>query len=169
MKFHCLRCGNKLSKHSNKEFVCSKCTYTHYVNPFPTTSVIIENKNKEIMLVKRKFPPKKGYWDLPGGFIDLNESGEECTRREIKEELGINLKEVFYIGSYPDKYFFQGVNWDTLALSYFTKMPPQNITVSDDISGYQFFKISEIPFNKLAFENLGKTIKDYLKIKKSIQ
>src|SRR3990167_5169640 len=105
MKFHCLRCGNKLEKKSSRESSCPKCGYAHYVNPYPTTSVIIENENGEIMLVKRKYNPKKGYWDLPGGFVDLNESGEECSRREIIEELGIKLKKLIYLGSYPDKYF----------------------------------------------------------------
>ena len=169
MKYHCFRCGNKLKKYSRREFTCPKCGYTHYLNPFPTTSVLIENDNNEIMLVKRKFPPKKDYWDLPGGFVDIKESGEECSRREIKEELGINLKELVYLGSYPDKYLFQGINSDTFTLWYVAKMPNEKIKVSDDISGYKFFKQEDIPFNKLAFVNLGKAINLYFKNKKSLK
>jgi len=166
MKFHCLRCGSKLRKYSHREFICPKCRYTHYVNPYPTTSVIVENEKGEIMLVKRKYNPKKGYWDLPGGFVDLGESGEECSRREIKEELGINLKELIYLGSYPDKYFFQKINENTFTLWYMAKMPKEKIKVSDDISGYKFFKPKSIPYNRLAFVNLGKAIDAYLKFKK---
>jgi len=158
-----------LKKYSHREFSCPKCEYTHYVNPFPTTSVIIVNDNNEIMLVKRKFPPKKGFWDLPGGFIDIKESGEECSIREIKEELGINLKNLAYIGSYPDKYFFQSLNWDTFTLWYVAKMSKEKIKVSDDISGYKFFKPKNIPFNKLAFVNLEKAIDAYVKFKKSFK
>ncbi|MFH1827556.1 MAG: NUDIX domain-containing protein [bacterium] len=169
MKFYCLKCGQVLTKKQSNLYKCTFCKYTHYMNPYTTTSIIIINKKEEIMLVKRKFPPKKGFWDLPGGFVNIKESAEACSRREIKEELGINLKKLVYVGSYPDKYFFQKVNWDTLTLWYVAEMPNEKIKVSDDISGYKFFSSESIPFNKLAFINLEKAIKAYLKLTSSLK
>lgn len=164
MKFHCLRCGNTLTKKRYNLFTCSKCKYEHFINPYPTTSVIIINEKDELMLVKRKYAPKKGYWDLPGGFVDTGETGEEGAKREIKEELGITLNEIFYLGALPDKYFFQGVNLDTITMSYYSKISEFKIVVSDDITGFKFFKKDDIPYNKLAFKNLSVSIKKYLSL-----
>lgn len=169
MRFHCFRCGNKLTKKRYNLYECPKCSYDHFINPYPTTSVIIINQKEELMLVKRKYPPRKGYWDLPGGFIDIKETGEEGVKREIKEELGIQLDKVFYIGSYPDKYFFQGFNMDTITLSFYSKISNQEIKVSDDITGFSFFNKNKIPYNKLAFKNLSISIKEYLKIKRLLK
>lgn len=164
MKFHCLRCGNTLSKIRHNLLTCPKCKYEHFINPYPTTSVIIINEKDELMLVKRKYPPKKGYWDLPGGFVDIGETGEDGARREIKEELGITLNDLFYLGALPDKYLFQGINLDTLTLSYYSKITHSEIKVSDDINGYKFFNKKDIPYNELAFKNLSISIKKYLSI-----
>ena len=167
MAFYCLRCGNKLNEKVNNYNDCKNCGFRQYINPVQSNSVIIENNKKEILLVKRKFDPKKDYWDLPGGFITIKENLEESTRREIKEELGINLGELYYLGSFPDKYLFQKINWDIIAFSFYTKMPKQKIKISDDISGYKFFAKKNIPYKRLGFKGLKLAINKYLKIKKS--
>lgn len=168
MKYHCFRCGNILTKRKHNLYKCKVCNYEHFVDPYPTTSVIIINEKDEIMLVKRKFPPKKGFWDLPGGFVDIGETGEDGARREIKEELGLTLNEIYYLGALPDKYLFQGINLDTLTLSYYSKITNAVIKISDDITGYKFFNEKDIPYNKLAFKNLSVSIKKYLGIKRNM-
>ncbi len=47
-------------------------------------------KNNKILLLKRKNRPYKGYWGMPGGKLHLEESIEECTVREVKEETGLD-------------------------------------------------------------------------------
>ncbi len=49
-------------------------------------------KNNKILLLKRKNRPYKGYWGMPGGKLHLEESIEECTIREVKEETGLDCK-----------------------------------------------------------------------------
>ena len=130
MILHCFRCGGVLSKKSLEYFDCKKCKYRHYMNPVPSNSLILENEKGEILLVKRKFNPKKNFWDLPGGFIKLKETLEESVKREVKEELGINVKKMTYLGSYTDKYLYQGIKWNIIAFSFYTKMPKQKIKKS---------------------------------------
>jgi len=164
MTLYCLRCGNKLNNQEKNYNDCENCGFRQYLNPVPTNSVIIENEKEEILLVKRKFDPKKNFWDLPGGFVMINENIEESTRREIREELGINLGKLHYLGSYSDKYLFQKINWDILAFSFYARMPKQKITISDDISGYKFFPKKNIPYKKLGFDGLRIAISEYLKL-----
>ncbi|NOZ30825.1 MAG: NUDIX domain-containing protein, partial [Crenarchaeota archaeon] len=46
-------------------------------------------RDGKILLVKRKYPPGKGRWSIPGGHVEVNESILEAARRELLEETGI--------------------------------------------------------------------------------
>jgi len=48
-------------------------------------------RNSSVLLVKREQEPAKGLWSFPGGLVDLGETAEEATRREAKEETGIDI------------------------------------------------------------------------------
>jgi ADP-ribose pyrophosphatase YjhB (NUDIX family) len=71
-----------------------------YKNPFPTVDIIIELKEKGIVLIQRKNPPLG--WALPGGFIDYGESAEEAAVREAKEETGLDVELRGLVGVYSD-------------------------------------------------------------------
>ncbi len=62
----CPRCGVSLNKQESYLLICPSCAHHLYINPLPTNTVIITNGKEEILLVKRKFPPMEGTWDLPG-------------------------------------------------------------------------------------------------------
>ncbi len=70
-----------------------------------TADIIIEFEDDSIVLVKRKYEPFKGFWALPGGIMDGNETIEETAVREAKEETGLDVQLVQIIGVYskPDR------------------------------------------------------------------
>lgn len=162
MYTYCPRCGNKISKKQENLFICNSCGLHIYENPRPTTAVIFEDKEGKVLLVKRNKVPKKGYWDVPGGFIDLEETLEEGVRREIKEELNIKLKEFKYIGSYFGRYLYKGFNYHTLCFAFIAKLPDEKITTSNEISEVRFFPKQKIPLNRIAFIEVKNALKDYL-------
>ncbi|HSV88491.1 MAG TPA: NUDIX hydrolase [Bacteroidales bacterium] len=67
--------------------------YTYpYPRPAVTADAIIYKKNSgiiEVLLIKRAHPPFQDCWALPGGFLDMAETLEECVAREIEEETGL--------------------------------------------------------------------------------
>ena len=72
----CPKCGGKLAtkkQHGRALLICTECNFVFYQNSAPTASAIITNKAGDVLLVKRAIQPKKGYWDLPGGFLDEEE------------------------------------------------------------------------------------------------
>lgn len=160
----CPKCGGETDKKSHNLLICKNCGYNFYLNPAPTNAIILENDKGEILLVKRKFEPKKGYLDLPGGFIEPGESMEESTIREVKEETGLNLKEVHYFNSYPDEYLYQEIYVKTLGLTLTGKIEGSpEITPSDDVEEAKFYKKTEIPLGKIAFQSIKQALIDYLK------
>ena len=111
----------------------------------------------------RSFEPKKGFFDLPGGFVELNESLEESAKRELKEEIGVLVEDLKYIGSYQDKYLYQDINLDSLSAIFTGNVGNQEIKPSDDVSGFKWIDKDKIPYDRIAFESMRSALKDYLK------
>jgi len=165
---YCPTCKEKLKIINQKILDCLACGFHFYLNPVPTVAIILENKNGEILFGKRKFLPKKGFWDLPGGFIDFNEKAEKSIVREVKEELGIDIKKPKFLGTYIGFYPYKGINYQPLCLVFFEKITDEEIKkikAADDVSSVKFFPKNKIPWEKLAFLDIKEALKDYLKVK----
>lgn len=158
----CPNCKSQLNKKDNFIF-CSSCSFYFYHNPSPTNAVIFYNSQNEILLTQRKFSPKKNYWDLPGGFVNLNENIEESIKREIKEELDIdiNLKNLKYLTSTYDQYLFKKINQITLCFIFYYKIKDEEIKkikIKDDVASINFFSKNKIPWEKIAFAGIKKSL-----------
>jgi len=162
----CPKCSGKLIPQKENLLKCENCDFCFYINPVICNAVILENKKREILLVKRKFPPKKGLWDLPGGFIQPDESLEQSIKREVKEELNIDVIMNRFIGVYPDHYLYQNINYPTLCITVSAKMGKGQLVVKDDVSQFRFFGKDVILKQKIAFKGIYLGLKDYLKTRK---
>ena len=72
-----------------------------YKNPKLTVDGIIL-KNQKILLIRRKNPPFKDKWALPGGFVEYDEKVEDAIIREVFEETGLKTKICDFFGVYSD-------------------------------------------------------------------
>lgn len=70
--------------------VCQTCGFIDYANPRIVTGVVA-HRDGQILLCRRAIDPRKGFWTLPAGFLELGESVEEGARREAHEEAGADL------------------------------------------------------------------------------
>ena len=93
----CPVCGSQHFEINNfKSKKCKDCGFTYYLNPSSATVAFILNEKEELLVVRRKNEPAKGTLDLPGGFVDMDETGEEGVAREVKEETGLEVIGVNY-------------------------------------------------------------------------
>ena len=159
---YCPSCRNNLVQiKKGRELSCEKCGFYYYRNAVPTVAVILVNKRKEILLVKRKYQPQKNYWDLPGGFIEDDENFENALVREVREELNIVLDNFDYIGSATDFYPYKGIIYKTIVAVY-SALTEDKIITGDDVADYCFFKKNKFPYQRFAFPGLAKVIEKYL-------
>lgn len=142
----CPKCGSSHFVENNfKSKRCETCGFVYYFNPSSSTIAIIINSNDELLVATRAHDPAKGTFDLPGGFVDMNETGEEAVIREVKEETGLHVSQAKYIFSIPNTYVYSGFEVHTLDLVYLCKVDDmQNIKAEDDVASLQFIKISEL-------------------------
>jgi len=166
MKFkYCPVCCHKIKVIDKKLLKCSFCGFHFYLNPVPTTAIILENKKGEILFSKRKLSPKKNFWDLPGGFIEFGEKAEEAIIREVKEELNLSLKKPKILGTYVGLYSYQKINYQPLCLVFFEKISEKEIKQlkpADDVASFKFFAKDKVPWKRLAFIDIKAALKDYL-------
>lgn len=162
---YCPSCKKEIALENEVRFKCKYCGYLQYISPVPCNSLVISNKNGEILLVERKNEPKAGFWDLPGGFIDIGENIETSVIREAKEEVDLDFQvsDLHYISSIPLRYLYKGVNEYLLNVAYHADFPEgQKVTAGDDAKSAKFFAPEDIPWKDIAFENVTMMLRKYL-------
>ena len=78
-------------------------TFTYeYPRPAVTADcVVIARENEpKVLLIQRGNEPFKGCWAFPGGFMNMDETTEQCAVRELEEETGLKVTEIKQIGAY---------------------------------------------------------------------
>ena len=162
---YCPYCGEKDSFVFNdiKIFKCSKCQRTYFTNPASAVSVIIETPSG-IVFVERKFEPKKGYIDTPGGFCEPYEKAEETAVREILEETSIKLDKINFLISGYNESRYDGVMYITTDIFFYSKLDYiPNASPNDDASRVIFIKREDIDFEKIAFGSSKEALSYYIK------
>jgi ADP-ribose pyrophosphatase YjhB (NUDIX family) len=120
---------------------------------------LIRNSEGKFLFTRRKNEPAAGKLDFPGGFVNIEERGEDAVIREVKEELDLDLTEVRYYTSTPNRYLFGGIVYFTLDLVYICECGDlSGISANDDISGFVFMDINEVEHNDLGLESVKKIV-----------
>ncbi|UCD58228.1 MAG: NUDIX domain-containing protein [Candidatus Hydrogenedentota bacterium] len=104
--------------HDTKTLKCADCGFEYYFNPAAAVAALITDDVGRLLVTVRAQEPAKGTWDLPGGFADAGESAEEALRREVKEELGIEIASTKYLHSVPNVYEYKKVSYTTVDLVF---------------------------------------------------
>ncbi len=161
---YCPICGSSHFEINNvKSKKCKDCGFSYYLNASSATVALITNDQDELLVVRRKNDPGKGMLDLPGGFIDMDETGEEGMAREVKEETSLDATEVTYLFSYPNTYLYSGFIVHTLDMFFRVKVKDlSHIEAMDDAAAYYWIPLSEIDIDKFAFESTRRGISRYL-------
>ena len=163
---YCPRCKGDFDKSNPEYFTCSNCGFKFFLNPVAANGVILENENGEVLLVERKRDPAKGMLDVPGGFLSLLESAQESAAREIKEELhlDINPEDFEYLYGEFGTYLYQDDYIPIINLVFHAKLPPDQTPIPDDDAGkIHYFKIQDIPLDKIAFDGIRIALEKYKK------
>lgn len=126
---------------------CPVCDFIDYDNPKPCAGALIV-KDGKLLLAKRGCEPFKGMWDLPGGFVEADESAEQATIREIREETHLDIRITGYIGSVPDAYGDSPVT--TLNFYYLADLIGGEMQPASDVTELKWFPVDAIP-EELAF------------------
>ncbi|MDA4123113.1 MAG: NUDIX hydrolase [Thaumarchaeota archaeon] len=99
-----------------------------------------------ILLIKRKFEPNKGKWSLPGGLLETGEDPEEGARREVREELGLEVKVegFFSLANEVIRDDRGQVKYHFILLDYLMRQLGGEITLNEESEEFRWFQVGEV-------------------------
>ncbi len=165
----CPKCGSPEFKITGaRSFRCSNCNFEFYVNSAAAVAAIIFNNEGKMLFTRRAVNPDKGKLDLPGGFVDPMESAEQAVKREIKEELGVDILSLQYFCSFPNEYKYSGLSVFTTDLAFFAEIDHQvAITPMDDISAIQYIYPEELDMSTLPAISMKNIVHKVIQFRKN--
>lgn len=147
---YCPECTEPLISGDEGNPACPKGHFTKYPNPVAATAAFIRHDN-EYLIIKRAKEPQKDWWDLPGGFMEYDETPEAALLREIEEETQLkNLTINRFIGAFPGSY--SGIQ-KVLDLVYLIDSEDRALQLSEENTEYKWVALEDIP--ELAFEDIN--------------
>ncbi|PKH03877.1 nucleotide pyrophosphohydrolase [Psychromonas sp. MB-3u-54] len=156
---YCPECGIKsLETISSKKFVCEQCEFTFYQNTAAAVMVAICCQN-ELLVATRAKNPGIGMWDLPGGFVDPDESLEDAVVRELYEELNMTVTGAKYIFSNSNTYLYKDVEYKTCDAFFVVELNEKpRVQAQDDVAAVEWVKLAEVDITRFAFESAKKAV-----------
>ena len=143
--------------------------YTYkYPRPAVTADCIVITKEAEpkVLLIERGDEPFKGCWAFPGGFMDMDETTEQCAIRELEEETGLKVCKVYQIGAYSK--VDRDPRGRTITVAYIAIVDePLAVSGQDDAAKAEWFSLLALP--QLAFDHadiMQVAIRKYKDLKK---
>ncbi len=122
------------------------------MRPVCVDAVIVKGGN--ILLLRRNHDPFLGYWVLPGGYVEEDETVEEALVREIKEETGLDVRIVKLVG------VFSGPDRDprhTVSVAFLAIPKSGKLALNKEATEAKWFPIHKLP------ENIGFDHKEIIK------
>lgn len=139
----CPRCGGSLT-HEGGHARCESCAERFWASSVPGVQGLLERDGR-LLLARRAHEPRRGHWDLPGGFLDEGEDPLAGLRREFREETGLDVvpRELFRIDiePYAGRFVFS-VTWIVTGEG--------EPVAADDVDELRWFAPGELP-GEMAF------------------
>ena len=158
MKF-CSQCGQTVALavpegDNRPRYVCMSCKAIHYENPRIVAGCVPEHDGR-VLLCKRAIEPRRGYWTVPAGFMELGETLAQGAARETLEEACAEVR----IG-----HLFASV--DVVQAGqvhlFFTAELISDFAPGDESLEVAMYEKSEIPWDEIAFRSVSFALKTYL-------
>lgn len=160
---HCPGCGQAgLRFDGVNRYDCPSCGFLFYQNTAAACGAILRYQ-ESILLLVRGHDPQKGKLDFPGGFINPGESAEEALRREIHEEIALDVEDLTYFCSAPNRYPYRGVEYATCDLVFVGKLTqlPERLQ-EGEVAGYELIHPATMDVERIAFPSLRSAMRRYL-------
>jgi len=132
---------------NRERLVCGECGYIQYDNPLIVAGAVIVEDDK-VLLCRRAIEPRKGYWTIPAGYLELNETVEDGARREAQEEAMADIAIDGLLGVYTITRISQ------VQLIYAAHLATPGYGAGDESLEVCFFDWDDIPTDDIAFPSV---------------
>ena len=161
---YCPVCGSPTFRVNNvKSKKCETCGFTYYANPSSATAAFIV-RDGYLLVARRGNEPALGTLDLPGGFVDMDETAEEGMCREILEETGLQVQSLQYLFSIPNLYKYSGMTIHTLDMFFRAEIAADAVPqAADDAAELIWVPLSDVCPNEFGLWSIRQAVQQFLK------
>ena len=124
--------------------ICDHCGFITYVNPKIVVGSVVRHEDK-ILLCRRAINPRKGFWTLPAGYMEMRETPENGACREAREEANASLHISGLLAVYTVERLSQ------VQLMYRATLSDPHFSPGEESLEVALFHWDDIPWNDLAF------------------
>ncbi len=156
---YCNTCGHATEKRipagdSMPRECCNNCGAIHYENPKLVLGTLPVWEDK-VLLCRRAIEPRHGFWTLPAGFMENNETTAQAAVRETVEEAGANIEllDMYTLISVPHISQIHGI--------YRARLLDLNLAPGEETLETRLFSETEIPWDEIAFRTIGLTLRHF--------
>jgi len=151
-----------VKKPGRLEITCPRCRFLIFDYPRPCVGTIVI-KGDDLLVLRRRHRPKRGFLDYPGGFLEANESLEGGARRELREETGLRLGAMDFLGIYWDQYFLKGFGaFPTLNFYWIGRWRAGEPQAADDAASAEWRPLATLGRrgDRLAWKHMRDALRD---------
>jgi len=127
--------------------MCDHCDFIDYKNPKIVVGSVVRHDGK-ILLCRRAIDPRKGYWTIPAGYMELNETPEDGAKREAREEANADLNLSSLLAVYSVTRLSQ------VQLIYRATLNSPGFSAGPESLEVDLFTWDEIPWEDIAFPSV---------------
>ena len=146
-RFPCPRCGTPLGRTAGetpRKIGCPRCAFLIYDYPRACAGFVVI-KDDTTLVLRRGHMPKRGFLDIPGGFIEANEPLEAAARRELLEETSLQIRRAEWLGFYWDEYFLKGFGrFPTMNFYFIGRWSGGEPVAGDDAAAAEWVKLAHL-------------------------
>lgn len=135
---------------SRERLVCSTCGHIDYENPKIVVGSVV-SQDGAVLLCRRAIEPRRGYWTLPAGFLELGETAEEGAAREAWEEARAHIVFDGLLGVYSISRIGQ---IQLIFRARFADPAQPSFAAGPESAAVGLFAWDEIPWDELAFPSV---------------
>jgi ADP-ribose pyrophosphatase YjhB (NUDIX family) len=137
--------------------VCDHCDHVVYDNPKIVVGSVVLHNGK-VLLCRRAIEPRKGFWTVPAGYMELNETPQEGAIREAREEANTHLVLGDLLAIYTIKHLSQ------VQMIYRATLATPEFSAGPESLEVKLFGFDEIPWNDIAFPTVHWMLADIQKV-----
>jgi 8-oxo-dGTP diphosphatase len=147
----CPRCAARLVAEDGA-VRCTACGLVVYAKPAPAVCALLLDDGGRVLLARRAVEPAAGKWDIIGGFVDEFEQPLDALRRELREELDVEVEPLQLVAAVADRYGEEGNA--TLNVCWTARIVSGEPTPSEELAELRWFEPGELPArDEFAFPN----------------
>jgi ADP-ribose pyrophosphatase YjhB (NUDIX family) len=160
---HCRQCGAAVvyrvpdDGDTRQRAVCPACHTIHYENPLNVVGTVPfwGDGNEKVLLCKRNIEPRKGYWTLPAGFMELGETTSAGAARETDEEAGAHIE---MLGLFT---VLNVARVGQVHMYYRARLLSDSFDPGHETMEARLFTEDAIPWDDIAFTTVKLTLRQY--------